>query len=527
MNKTARHLFVDDHDITEIEGLQRTLNQVDKYPENPVIKPTEPWEGDGMWAKNSTIYDSAEGLFKIWYNSAKRTGFATSADGINWDKPNLGIVEDNGSTKNNLLDSYVFQVIYGSDHYGTLPLEETYHSLGWTAEKGQHLLHSADGFRWKGTQQLKILAGDTLVCSKTTDCLTGPYPDTLPAYPLRPGQPRYINVVRWCLPVGKFDGSSELRPVRRVQVLYKSDNLIDWTQPTRILTPDKLDDEMANGRIEAALADGSLTADCKDDRRCEFYTLLVFPYEDMYIGLLLILDPSYELKRIGKSNQCGPAEMQLVASRDMVDWQRLGDRKPFIPRGGPGQFDWAAAWYSSLPIVKDDKLWFFYTGSCLPHTCEPETLEKRLSMVKSAELPAKSSIGLATLRRDGFISLDAGNTGGHVLTKPFAWPQNGTLHLNTDAHGGEVTVSVCQPDGTPYPGYELSEPLTGDNPDTKVRWNGQQNDTGQEPVHTHATAEEAGVTPHPHFESHQKLEADKMVRLRIMLKNAKLYSYWF
>ena len=101
MNKTARHLFVDDHDITEIEGLQRTLNQVDKYPENPVIKPTEPWEGDGMWAKNSTIYDSAEGLFKIWYNSAKRTGFATSADGINWDKPNLGIVEDNGSTKNN------------------------------------------------------------------------------------------------------------------------------------------------------------------------------------------------------------------------------------------------------------------------------------------------------------------------------------------------------------------------------------------------------------------------------------------
>ena len=526
MNQT-RYLFVDDFHLTEVIGLQRRLNQVEKHPSNPVIKPEESWEGDGMWAKNSTMYDPTEGLFKLWYNCGKRSCYAKSSDGMHWQRPDLGIVEFDGSTENNLLANRVFQVVHGGDHFGVLPAERTYNAMCWSHEQGQHLITSADGLRWREGGKLRLLAGDTLVCSKTTECLSGISPQGLPGYPVTEGQPRYINVVRWCLPVGRFDGSTDLRPVRRVQVLYRSDNLVDWRQPTRILTPDDLDDEMAQARIEAALADGSLTEDCKEDRRCEFYTVVVFPYEDVYIGLLLILDASYELKRIGRSNQCGPAEIQLVASRDLLDWQRLGERKAFIPRGGPGQFDWAAAWYSSVPIVKGDELWFFYTGSCLPHTCGPEMLEKRLSQVKAGELPAKSSIGLATLRRDGFISLDAGNRTGHVLTKPFAWPKSNRVHLNCDARGGEVRVAVCQPEGTPYPGYELAEPVTGYEPDTVVRWKGQKDAGGPQGLHAHGTAEEAGTKPHPDFESHQRLEPGQMARLRIVARNAKLYSYWF
>ena len=526
MNGT-RHLFVDDLHLTGVVGLQRKLNQVEKHPSNPVLKPEDPWEGDGMWAKNSTIYDPTEGVFKLWYNCGQRTGYATSSDGLHWQRPNLGLVEFEGATKNSMLKKRVFQIVHGGDHFGALPPEQTYNALGWSHEEGQHVISSADGLRWTEARKLQLLAGDTLVCTKTTECLTGTEPQHLPGYPVTQGQPRYINVVRWCLPVGRFDGSTELRPVRRVQVLYRSDDFVDWKQPTRILTPDDLDDEMAQERIEAALSDGSLTEDCKEDRRCEFYTVLVFPYEDMYIGLLLILDPSYELKRIGKSNQCGPAEMQLVASRDLVDWKRLGERRAFIPRGGPGQFDWAAAWYSSLPIVKGNELWFFYTGSCLPHTCGPEALERRLSQVESGELPAKSSIGLATLRRDGFISLDAGNRPGYLLTKPFPWPKSSTVHLNTDARAGEVRVSVCQPDGTPYPGYELSEPVTGDMPDAVVKWRGQSDAGGPQELHTHGTTEETGTKPHPDFEWHQKLEPGKMARLKIIASNAKLYSYWF
>jgi len=522
-----RQLFVDDFHLTEVMGLQRTLNQVEKHPSNPVIKPEESWEGDGMWAKNSTMYDPTEGVFKLWYNCGKRTGYATSSDGLHWERPELGLVEFGGSARNNILESRVFQVIHGGDYFGALSAEWTYNGLCWSDEKGQYLITSPDGLRWTEGRKLKLLAGDTLVCTKTTECLTGTEPQRLPGYPVTQGQPRYINVVRWCLPVGRFDGSTDLRPVRRVQVLYRSDDLVDWKQPMRILTPDDLDDEMAQGRIAAALSDGSLVEDCKEDRRCEFYTVLAFPYEDMYIGLLLILDASYELKRIGKSNQCGPAEIQLVASRDLVDWQRLGDRNAFIPRGGPGEFDWAATWYSSLPIIKDNELWFFYTGSCVPHTCRPETRDRRLDMVKSGELPAISSIGLATLRRDGFISLDAGNRTGHILTKPFAWPESNTVHLNSDARGGEVRVAVCQPDGTAYPGYELSEALTGDMPDAVVRWKGQQGAGGPRELHTHGTAEEAGTKPHPDFEAHQRLEPGKMARLKIVARNAKLYSYWF
>ena len=54
----------------------------------------------------------------------------------------------------------------------------------------------------------------------------------------------------------------------------------------------------------------------------------------------------------------------------------------------------------------------------------------------------ESSIGVATLRRDGFVSLDAGDTPGVFVTKPFVWPVGGQFSLNADADGGSVAVTL-------------------------------------------------------------------------------------
>jgi hypothetical protein len=240
--------------------------------------------------------------------------------------------------------------------------------------------------------------------------------------------------------------------------------------------------------------------------------------------LLLIFDPSYEFHRIGKNNQAGPGEIQLAASRDLLNWRRLGDRRPFIPRGEPGEFDWASAWYASGPIVKDDKLWFYYTGNCTTHagTRDNDYWNRLLARVESGELPGACSIGLATLRRDGFVSLDAGETPGTLLTNVFRWPDQGRLHINTDAAGGEVRVAVCQPDGTPYRGYEQSEPLTGDQPDACLRWQ-RPTKVSNGPRHTHGTEAEAGAVDPADVEV---LIGGKPARLRISARRAALYSYW-
>jgi hypothetical protein len=102
-------------------------------------------------------------------------------------------------------------------------------------------------------------------------------------------------------------------------------------------------------------------------------------------------------------------------------------------------------------------------------------------------------IGLVTQRRDGFVSLDAGASAGHVITKPFTLP-TGTLRLNADASHGEVRVTLLDARGT---AVAQSQPIVGEHPSTAVRFEGEIPRAGSK------------------------------VQLRIDARRAKLYAYWF
>jgi hypothetical protein len=89
----ARQLFMDDLVIEEMNGVTRAINQPVKYQGNPVLWPTKPWEGRRIDLYASPMYDPADGLFKMWYQSKSRAytvSYAVSRDGILWDKPSLG-----------------------------------------------------------------------------------------------------------------------------------------------------------------------------------------------------------------------------------------------------------------------------------------------------------------------------------------------------------------------------------------------------------------------------------------------------
>ena len=540
MSKPTRCLFVDDHHIGEIHNLTRRMNQPDKHPANPVLAPQTPWEHDSVWSKNGTIWDADEKVFKMWYQvrgeKGHETCLATSPDGVHWDRPNLGLSEFDGKRDNNLLGAEVFQVVYGPDDRGDPPAGQMYRNVSWSHERGQYLVTSPDGLRWSDGQSVEVFgAGDTFIFTKGTQPLTGN--GDLPAYPTGDHIPRYLGVARWCVGVGRFDGSHDYRPTRRVQALITSEDLITWSNPARILTPDRLDDEMAIDRIEHALTEGWIQQQNYTDRRCEFYTMAIIPYEDLYIGMLLVFDACYENHRHGGANQQGPGHWQLAASRDLLTWQRLGDREAFIPRGMPDQFDSGLSWYSSLPIVVDDKMWLFYGGNQFGHGSTDEYLDQLRQDFARGQRPGLGCIGAATLRRDGWVSLDAGDVPGHVLTNTFTWPDESRctsgLHLNADATGGRIYVSICQPDGTPYPAYERSEVVTGDCLDATVRftqpdevpspWGGPQ---------THGTTAETGsdrtgLESYADLPDHWKLRPGLPARIRITARNAKVYSYWF
>ena len=77
---------------------------------------------------------------------------------------------------------------------------------------------------------------------------------------------------------------------------------------------------------------------------------------------------------------------------------------------------------------------------------------------------------LATLRKDGFVSLRAGNDEGELITRPLLVTGR-ELRVNVK---GPLKVEVQDRDGVPIAGYTSNEcdPLPEDGLDLVMRWQG-------------------------------------------------------
>jgi len=92
----GRQLFVDDF-LIETTDMTRTFHQADYYEQNPVLAPETSDEVDveGNWMagpfSGGAWYDPDDSLYKLWYRGAGPQCYATSTDGMNWDRPNLDV----------------------------------------------------------------------------------------------------------------------------------------------------------------------------------------------------------------------------------------------------------------------------------------------------------------------------------------------------------------------------------------------------------------------------------------------------
>ena len=120
-----RQLFIDDYIIAKTENIARRLHPVTKYPENPILTADKPWERGLAVPQGSVIYDEEDGIYKMWYttnvqsrgegktfNKGKSLAYATSQDGIYWNKPEMDIVLENGRKTNMLIGPMEFGYMY-------------------------------------------------------------------------------------------------------------------------------------------------------------------------------------------------------------------------------------------------------------------------------------------------------------------------------------------------------------------------------------------------------------------------------
>ena len=116
-------------------------------------------------------------------------------------------------------------------------------------------------------------------------------------------------------------------------------------------------------------------------------------------------------------------------------------------------------------------------------------------------MPGNGAIGIATLRLDGWVSIDAGAQEGTLTTKPLVL-EGKTLIVNVQASQGAMAVEILDRAGRPLSGFGRSDCniFSGDAVRHRISWQGRSN-----------LQEFAGKT----------------VRLRFYLRNAKLYSFIF
>lgn len=404
-------LFVDDHIIAS-SNLKRVIHQPTKYAGNPILLPVKPWEGQYTLLYGTVIKDEEEGIFKMWYSTMNHFRYiqkifpestylcyATSRDGIHWNKPDLGVIAYRGHRENNI-------VLEGT-HAPELGIEGILDAVSILKDK-----HDPDPSRryklmaWRHNQKFEGNKSSYVLEGKHR---MGHYvafsPDGIhwterpePAFPYLPV--RDTMSLMWDERTSKYIAFLKQQVKgKRARFLSESDDFIHWSTPQQMLVDDD-----------------------RDPKDAELYHSTGFPYEGMYLGLLTVFHPS-PLDNIY-------LDLQLISSRDGRAWQRVGDRLPFLPVGRR-DIDWDFGFHSpssGAPIRVGDELWFYYSGRAYRHPVDGQGRE-----------PNKGAIGLATLRLDGFVSLDAGGEEGTLTTQPLRITQAG-LFINAKAKSLRVDV---------------------------------------------------------------------------------------
>ncbi len=423
-------LFIDDYLVSSRQNVTRHYHSFVKHPGNPLIVVDKPWEDNVVNGCTVLPDESGEGFRMYYYCWTNRDTdpegsyllYATSKDGLKWEKPNLGLFEwkgkgpGSGTKENNILPNGCAAVMWTP--WETDPAKR-YHGVGGMYSA----FTSPDGLTWNPMSDKKIVSGG----------------DTSHFY-----WDAHTQRFRCNVKVG-----ADVSGMRRRCVGFSETNDLTQYPPLRmIMAPDDIDDLWCKpGTVQ----------------RTHFYACPVLPYETMYVGFLQIYRAAEP-----EGFFHGPLWLELASSRDGMHWLReesdtsirqiyglnSTSRPPLLDIGKFREFD-AGMVIAPPPLVVGDELWMYYTGYDELHDL----------------LPYHSAIGLAKLRKDGFASLDAYEVPGTIVTRVFEGAA-GVMQVNYDARGGSIRVELQDADGKVLPGYGRADcqPLEGNEIRKPVVW---------------------------------------------------------
>ena len=458
----GRQLFVDDFLIQQT-NMTRTQHQPAMFPLNPILAPNQlDTAGFAMPFSDGVWFDPSDQLFKMWLHcgDGDQVCYAYSTDGRTWIRPSIpdAVVPNTDVVLQAAPTDPPFSgLIVWMDLQDPNPAQKFKAFLSNSTSPAL-LYFSPDGIHWTAT----ITSQYPIPLFDRTTLFWNPFRNTwvdsdktYTTLPADPARPAYVS---------------------RARNYLESPDLANWT-PAQPLTssfwtgPDVNDPPYVPG--------GSYP---------ELYNLDAVAYESLMVGLFSWFYPG-----IGDSDGEGLPGPDLVElgvgfSRDGFQWVRPtrgsgpGPDGAFIPASNiPGTWNMGNTQSAGGGfLVVGDELWFYFSGRTGLHS-NPS---------------AVGSTGLATLRRDGFYSMDAGSTSGFLTTRPLQFSGK-YLFVNVKNPQGSLQVQVLNPSNGAV--LATSLPLSADKTLQQVTWNG--------------LADLSGFANQP-------------VQFRFTLTSGELFSFW-
>lgn len=321
-------LVLDSRVIESAENAKLMPGTVTKHAGNPLFQADKPWENSLNNLYPNVIWDEEHAVFKMWYKCvladkeaiAQMDGpstvhdvgwyllYATSKDGLTWDKPALGLHAFGGTKATNIVARDCPNVGVFKDLHEVDPMRR-YKMVSDVGLGKPQVRFSADGIHWGEAIKAEGFGaqnGDT------------------------------HNNAFWDEGSGKYVWFTKLYLGERLVARLESDDFLHWRN---------------NGLM--------LRSRVSEGRGSQTYCMPVFRHAGLYLGYLMMYNVSH-----GRTVDC-----ELVWSPDGLKWQRVAPGVPLIPRGPKGSYDSECIYaMAGPPVIREGKHLLFYGGDDFPHT---------------------------------------------------------------------------------------------------------------------------------------------------------------
>ncbi|MCK5811331.1 MAG: hypothetical protein KAG94_00390 [Clostridiales bacterium] len=457
---SSRQLFIDDKFIQFKENIKLVVHQPTKTGEIVIWKNQSPHHRIGGY--NSIIFD--EGIYKLYYGETlyKEDGvyafvcLATSTDGINFNKPSLGLAphyheKDNniiigfgaGGVKDGLGDGGCMVFIDPNDQKNKYKLLAR-HGL----KRHMGLYGSSDGIHFKFEKE-KVL--DDRRFEKTKgETYRGFHLDSQNIIFYDETIKKYVTFVRRNYEIG-----GQVRAIARGE--SKSlDEFCVVEDMKVIIKPDEKDPQFFVEEANKEVPVIDYYTNCVNQYPFAADTYVMFP--GMYFKYNRFIDKFSE----NKPMNAGPIDTFFAASRDGIDWD-FYDRKPFIRLGEKHEFD-AYAQYMVHGIVpgNGNNMYLYYMGSDIIHGYGrgDQYEERENKIIAKANLKPTNNvtaISRLVMRRDGFVSASAGYQYGSIKTPILIFNGNQLL-INVDTSAtGFMKIEIRDEHNKPISGFTIND----------------------------------------------------------------------